>query len=71
MIAFLISALLTGFVVVFVLPWVKGFVDKVPGVSAVTGNKLVQLLIVGSIVLLGLGVFGMIARRLGVHHVAG
>ncbi len=64
MIAFLISALVTGGVVVFVLPWLKSLVDKVPGVSSVSGNKLVQLLIVGSIVLLGIGFFGMIASRL-------
>ncbi len=64
MIAFLLSALVTGGVVVFVLPWLKALVDKVPGVSSVSGNKFVQLLIVGSIVLLGIGFFGMIASRL-------
>lgn len=64
MLAFLISSLVVGFVVTIVLPWANALVSKIPGVAAVTGNKFVQLLIVGAIVLLGLGLFTVIARKL-------
>ncbi len=64
MVAFLISSLLAGFVVVFVLPFVKTQVDRVPGLSAVTSNRFIQLLIVGAIVLLGISLFGQLAKRI-------
>lgn len=63
LIPFLISSLITGFVIVFVLPFAKAQVDKIPGAATVTGNKVGQLVVVGAIVMLGLGVFGQIAKR--------
>ncbi len=63
MIAYLLGALLTGFVIVFVVPLVKTSLESIPAIQALTGNRFVQLIFVGAIALAGLGFFTMIARR--------
>jgi hypothetical protein len=64
MLAYLFAALLTGFVIVFVVPLVKTNLEAIPAIAAFTGNRFVQLIFVGAIALAGLGFFTMIARRI-------
>lgn len=63
MIAFLLTAFVVGFVIVYIVPKVNSFAATVPGASTVINNKFAQLLIVGAIVLLGLSIFMAIARK--------
>lgn len=64
MLAFLLTALLVGAVVVFFLPFVQEQIAKSPTLSAWMANRLVQLLVVGAIVLVGLMIFVLLARSL-------
>ena len=64
MLAFIFSALVTGFVIVFVVPLVKGQLETIPAIAGLTGNRFVQLIFVGGIALAGLGLFTMIAKRI-------
>lgn len=66
MLAFLISALTAGFVVVFVLPFISEQIAKVPGLADLTRNRIVQLIVVGAVLILALGLFNMLARRIKV-----
>lgn len=63
MIAFIITALFVGFVIVYVVPMVNGWVAQVPGAATVVTNKFAQLLLIGVIVLLGLGLFAKLAEK--------
>jgi hypothetical protein len=61
--AFLITAFVVGFIIVYVVPKVNAALAQVPGASSVTSNKFAQLLIVGVIVILGIHIFMGIARK--------
>jgi phosphotransferase system glucose/maltose/N-acetylglucosamine-specific IIC component len=63
MIAFLLAAFIVGLLVVYGVPRVNTWVAKVPGTSNFVNNKVVQLLIVGLIVVLGLHIFLAIAGK--------
>ena len=62
-IAFLVSAFVIGFVVVYLVPMVNSWAARVPGTSKLVNNKFAQLLIVGAVVLLGLHIFMALAQR--------
>lgn len=64
MLAFLITALVVGFTIVYVVPIANGWVAKVPGASQIVTNKFANLLLVGVIVLLGLHLFMGLAKKL-------
>jgi FtsH-binding integral membrane protein len=64
MIAFAIAALVTGVTIVFLLPWVQGQLARFPGYSSVASNRIAQVFIVGAIVVLGLGLFTYLTRRI-------
>jgi flagellar biosynthesis/type III secretory pathway M-ring protein FliF/YscJ len=64
MLAFILTALLVGIVVVFFLPFVQEQVSKSPQLSAWMTNRFVQILVVGAIVLVGLMIFVALARSL-------
>lgn len=63
MIAFIITALFVGFVIVYVVPIVNGYAAKIPGASTVVTNKFANLLLVGLVVLLGLHLFMALAKK--------
>jgi hypothetical protein len=66
LIAFLISALVFGVTIVFVIPFAQAQVNRFPGFAKVTANRFVQVLVIGSIGLLVLALFGWMARGLKV-----
>jgi len=53
MIAFLLTAFVTGFIIVYVVPKVNGWLGQVPQLSTIQNNKFAQLLIVGVVVIIG------------------
>jgi hypothetical protein len=57
MIAFLLTAFFVGFLIVYILPKVNGWIAGVPQLSTIAQNKFAQLLIVGVVVIVGLHVF--------------
>jgi len=57
MIAFLLTAFFVGFVIVYIVPKVNGWLTQIPQASSIVNNKFAQLLIVGVVVILGLHVF--------------
>jgi succinate dehydrogenase/fumarate reductase cytochrome b subunit len=57
MIAFLLTAFFAGFLIVYILPKVNGWIAGVPQLSTIAQNKFAQLLIVGVVVIVGLHVF--------------
>lgn len=63
MLAFLISAFVGGFVVVYVVPKVNSWVAQIPGSDKIVNNKFAQLLLVGVVVILTLHVFLGIVRK--------
>lgn len=66
MIAFLLSAAIVGVAVVFFLPFVKGQIEKSATLSDWMKNPVVQVIVVGAIVALGIAIFAWIARSLKV-----
>lgn len=60
---FFVSSLMVGFVVVFVVPFIKSNLETIPQLAALTSNRFVQLIFVGAIAMVGLGIFGGLARR--------
>ena len=62
-IAFLLTAFFVGFVIVYVVPKVNGWIAQVPQASTIAQNKFAQLLIVGVIVILGLHVFLAVVKK--------
>ena len=67
MIAFLLSALLTGFVIVFIVPLIKTQLETIPAVAGLVSNRFVQLIFVGAIALAGLGFFSLVAKQFKVR----
>lgn len=63
MIAFLLTAFFVGFVIVYVVPKINGWIASVPQIATVSQNKFAQLLIVGVIVILGLNVFLAVVKK--------
>lgn len=64
MLAFVLSALIVGVVVVFFLPFVQEQISKSAMLQSWMTNKLVQLLVVGGVVLVGIMIFVLLARSL-------
>lgn len=64
MIAFLITAVLVGVVVVYVVPALNGWAAKIPGIGQYASNRFVNLLLIGVIVLLGLNLFVQLAKKI-------
>jgi hypothetical protein len=62
-IAFLITAVLVGVVVVYVVPALNGWAAKIPVVGSYASNKFVNLLLIGVVVLLGLNLFVQLAKK--------
>lgn len=63
MIAFLLTAAIAGFVIVYVVPKANGYLAKIPGTTTIVNNKFAQLLIVGAIVVLSLHLFLGIVQK--------
>lgn len=63
MIAFLVTAFIGGFIVVYVIPKVNSWIAQVPGSDRIVNNKFGQLLIVGVVLIFTLHLFGAIARK--------
>lgn len=63
MIAFLLTAFLVGFLIVYVLPKVNGWIAQAPYGAQLTSNKFAQLLIVGVVVIIGLNVFVSLVKK--------
>lgn len=63
MIAFLLTAFFVGFLIVYVVPKINGWISGIPQVAGIAQNKFAQLLIVGVIVILGLNVFLGVVRK--------
>jgi hypothetical protein len=62
-IAFLITAVLVGLVVVYAVPALNGWAAKIPGVGQYASNRFVNLLLIGVIVLLALHLFVQLAKK--------
>jgi len=62
-IAFLLTAFFVGFLIVYVVPKVNGWIAQVPQVATISQNKFAQLLIVGVVVILGLHVFLAVVKK--------
>lgn len=60
---FIISSAVVGFVIVFVVPFIKSNLETIPQIAGLTSNRFVQLIFVGAIAMVGLGIFGGLARR--------
>jgi succinate dehydrogenase/fumarate reductase cytochrome b subunit len=65
MIAFLLTAFFVGFLIVYVLPKVNGWIAGIPQLSTISQNKFAQLLIVGVVVIVGLHVFLGVVKKAG------
>ena len=63
MIAFLLTAFATGFLIVYALPKVNGWIAQAPYGAQITSNKFAQLLIVGVVVILGLNIFVALLKK--------
>lgn len=63
MLAFLITALFVGFIVVYGVPMANGWAAKIPGASQVVTNRFANFLLIGVIVLLGLHLFMALAKK--------
>lgn len=62
-IAFLLTAFFVGFVIVYVVPKINGYISQIPQAATIAQNKFAQLLIVGVIVILGLNVFVAVVKK--------
>ena len=64
----IVSSLIVGLAVVFVLPFGTGLLDRIqePTARAVLGNRLVQVIMVGLITSVGISIFTGLARSLRV-----
>lgn len=63
MIAFLLTAFFVGFVIVYVVPKVNGYIAQIPQAASLASNKFAQLLIVGVIVVIGLNLFVAVVKK--------
>ncbi len=63
MIAFLLTAFFVGFLIVYIVPKVNGWIAQVPQAATIANNKFAQLLIVGVVVILGLHVFLAVVKK--------
>jgi hypothetical protein len=63
MIAFLLTAFFVGFLIVYILPMVNGWIAQAPYGAQISSNKFAQLLIVGVVVILGLHVFVAVLKK--------
>jgi len=62
-IAFLLTAFAVGFLIVYVVPKVNGWLSQVPQLSTIQNNKFAQLLLVGVVVILGLHIFLAVLKK--------
>ena len=63
MIAFLLTAFFVGFLIVYIVPKVNGWIAQVPQAATIANNRFAQLLIVGVVVILGLYVFLAVVKK--------
>lgn len=61
--AFAIPAFVLGLVIVFVIPWAQGQLQRFPGIAKIIGNRVGQLFVVGTVGLLSLALFGGLSKK--------